>query len=155
MKDLVIGNVSSKAVKKATGQGWTQWFDYLNKKKAGTLSHKEIVLLLSKTLDSPWWCQKITSGYENFKGARVVGQLATGGYQMGIRKTLPLAPREAWKLLTSEEGLAAWLGEISEMNFKPRGEYLTKSGVRGKINVLKDPSHIRLTWMPKHWKSPS
>lgn len=155
MEDLRIGNVSSEAVEKATGKGWTQWFDFLNKKGAGNVSHKEIVALLAKTIDNTWWCQKISSAYENFKGARVTGQVATGGYQMGMRRTISLSLKEAWKMMTSEEGLAVWLGEFSEMNFKPRGEYLTKSGVRGRINVLEEQSHVRLTWQPKHWKSPS
>jgi len=86
--------------------------------------------------------------------SHITGQTQTVGFQIGIRKTFPLDLEEAWTLITSPSGLAAWLGEIkAPMNLEDN--YATLSGEHGEIKVYKENSHIRLTWKPDRWSKPT
>ena len=73
------------------------------------------------------------------------------GYQVGVRRTLPLSLEQSWRLVTSSEGIELWLGEIVEGGLEVGTEYLLASGVRGELRVLKWKSHLRLTWKPEFW----
>lgn len=43
-------------------------------------------------------------------GAREVGRTRDVGFQIGVRRTVPHPPATVWSALTSDVGLAAWLG---------------------------------------------
>lgn len=83
------------------------------------------------------------------------GLTKDAGWQIGVRKTLPVALEDAWNLLVSEEGLSIWLGGLP--NFEPAedAEYELPDGTRGKVTVFKQISHLRLTWYPPGWPRPS
>lgn len=82
---------------------------------------------------------------------RIVGQTKDVGFQIGIRRTLPISLDKAWHFLFSEEGLKIWLGKISSEQFDLNKNYKTKEGVEGEVRVFEPNSHIRLTWKPKNW----
>jgi len=104
--------VSDAAVLKASGKNWNQWIRFLDEEGAGELTHPDIVKLLAtkKLVPSPWWRQEITVHYEKAKGRRQPGQNADGAFQVGVSRTLSVPVAAAWKLVTSTEGLSAWLG---------------------------------------------
>lgn len=151
---LNLATTSGEAVMKATGSSWEDWIAYLDQQNAAELTHKEIVSLLSKKIESSWWQQQVTVGYEQYIGRRIPGQ-ASSGFQMGVQTTIPLPALEVWNFIASEEGIALWLGDIVKMDFHEKGEYLTKEGVTGKITVIKQASHIRMTWKPDKWREHS
>lgn len=84
---------------------------------------------------------------------KIIGQTKDSGFQIGVRKTLPVSSGTAWDFLFSGEGLKIWLGHINSDEFEINKNYKTKEGIEGKINVFKTNSHIRLTWKPKHWSN--
>jgi uncharacterized protein YndB with AHSA1/START domain len=86
---------------------------------------------------------------------KVVGQTKAAGFQIGVRKTFPVAVEAAWNFLFSEAGLSTWLGKISVENFELGKPYKTEEEIEGKVNVIKPGSHIRLSWKPKHWTNTS
>ena len=86
---------------------------------------------------------------------KIVGQTKDVGFQIGIRKSIPISLDIAWDFLFSEEGLKIWLGKINSNQFDRNETDKTKEGVEGKVNVFKPNSHIRLTWKPKNWTNTS
>lgn len=82
-----------------------------------------------------------------------VGRTQSVGYQIGVRRTLPVGEEGVWTALLSPEGLAIWLGGTARLE---RGEpYTLANGTVGDVRALKEGSHIRLTWQPRGWARPS
>jgi uncharacterized protein YndB with AHSA1/START domain len=86
---------------------------------------------------------------------KIVGQTKNVGFQIGVRKTLPISIDIASDFLFSDEGLEIWLGKINVGRLEINGDYKTKDGIEGRVSVLKRNSHIRLTWKPKQWTNVS
>lgn len=82
---------------------------------------------------------------------KIIGQTKDRGFQIGVRKILPISYQSAWDFLFSDEGLKIWLGKIKSGEFELDKSFKTKEGIEGKVNVFKTNSHIRLTWKPKNW----
>src|SRR5687768_2359813 len=66
--------VSDDAVAKSTGKTWDQWFKLLDKAGCAKMNHKEIVAVVAKHFDGPWWGQMVTVGYEQARGLRELNQ---------------------------------------------------------------------------------
>lgn len=79
------------------------------------------------------------------------GKTRDVGYQIGVRRTMPLALDEAWALLTSPEGVRLWLGDAPGVEIEPGADYVLEDGSSGEIRVVSDRSHLRLTWQPGDW----
>lgn len=86
---------------------------------------------------------------------RPVGLTKEVGWQIGVRRTVPLSVEDAWALLFSEEGLKAWLGDAVNITFAKGKPYQLKDGTTGEIRVYKPLSHIRLTFDPPGANHPS
>src|SRR5688572_19794001 len=88
-------------------------------------------------------------------GGRVVGQTRDTGFQVGMRRTLAIGLADAWRLVTSPEGVRAWLGEGSGVTWTPGHAYTLADGSAGEVRVVRPESHVRLTWHPEGWTRPS
>ncbi|MBD3636087.1 MAG: SRPBCC domain-containing protein [Crocinitomicaceae bacterium] len=86
--------------------------------------------------------------------SKQVGQTKAVGFQFGIRKTFSVASEKVWDFLFSEEGIQLWLGE-TEDELELKKDFVTKSGIAGKVRVIKPYSHIRLNWKQKDWHNMS
>lgn len=86
---------------------------------------------------------------------RPVGLTQDAGYQIGVRRTLDIALADAWDLLLSPEGRAAWLGAADDLDFTKGAAYTLADGTTGELRVFKPHSHLRLTWQPPGWARPS
>ena len=84
---------------------------------------------------------------------RVVGQTASVGFQVGVRRTLPCADETLWRLLTSEAGLAICLGD--PIAPQQGASYTLADGTTGEVRIFRLGSHIRLTWQPPAWAAPA
>jgi len=89
------------------------------------------------------------------KDKRVVGKTKDVGWQIGVRRTLPVDYKAAWRLITSKEGIVLWLGAGSELDLSASGTYTLEDGATGEVRVFKPNSHLRLTWRPPSWPRPS
>ena len=85
---------------------------------------------------------------------KIIGQTKTVGFQVGVRRMFPISQEEAWKLVTSQDGLNVWLGESMFIILDPGQNYITKLG-SGEIRVVKPLQQLRLTWQKVGWEKAS
>ena len=149
--------ISDAAVRKATGKGWDEWFALLDSEEAEALPHKQIARLLYDKgyIASGWWCQMVTVEYERARGKRVLGGTEKAEFQIGVQKSLPLSPEQGWDLITQPEGLALWLGTAPDLRWEKGASYATAEGTRGEVRSFTPGRHLRLTWQPRDFQTPS
>ena len=146
------GGISDEKVREATGRTPREWEAVLDARGAADLSHKQIVALLQEAgVESGWWMQMLAVDYERRKGKRAVGQTGDTGFQIGVRRTLPISAEDAWRLVTSADGVRAWLGGAPEMRWEKGETYALEDGSGGEVRVFKPGSHLRITWGPEGW----
>jgi hypothetical protein len=148
--------ISDAAVEKATGHDWAHWMGVLENWGAKKRPHKQIAAYLQEEHGlSPWWAQTVTVEYEKDRGLRKTGQVAGGGYQVGVTKTLDLTPEEAWKRFMGSKGLVDWLGQGAPKKLQEGQEFTLEDGAQVQVRVVKPGSHVRLFWQPPDWKKRS
>jgi hypothetical protein len=128
MSESMMTRVSSESLHEATGRSW-DW------------NHKQIVAHPEGEVASSWWRQSIAVGYEQARGKREVGETADAGFQIGVRRTVPMSLVEAWDLITSRPDL--WLGEGASIAFEEGKRYAVPSrggapGASGEVRVVKE-----------------
>jgi hypothetical protein len=141
------GLAADDGIRAATGRGWAEWAEWLNAAGAAEFAHGKIVALLRGEggVESGWWRQMVTTGYERLIGRRALGEVAGGGFQIGVRRTLRLAPDEAWRRVLSPEGVSGWLGEPEEpIAWEAGSAFRLRDGAVGEVRVYKPGSHFRL-----------
>lgn len=144
--------ISDDAVRAATGRTPGEWEALLDAPGAADFSHKQVVALLQDLgVESGWWRQMLAVDYERRKGKRVLGQTAATGFEVGVRRTLPIPPDEAWQLLTSPEGVRAWLGGAPPLKWEKGETYTLQDGSSGEVRVFNPGRHMRITWQPAGW----
>ena len=84
-----------------------------------------------------------------------VGLTKDVGYEIGVRRTLPIELKAAWRLVTSEDAVALWLGTPADIDFSKGAEYELSDSSQGEIRVFEPNSHLRLTWQPLGWERAS
>ena len=147
--------MSDEAVQKATGRDWDDWFALLDAGRAGELNHKGIVALLEAEIESMWWRQAVAVEYEKARGLRVTGETDGGSFQVGAQKSFPVSAEDSWRLLVSSAAIEIWLGEGVGPAPVRGAQYATTEGITGKFRVVKEWSHVRLSWQPRGWQKPS
>jgi uncharacterized protein YndB with AHSA1/START domain len=148
-----IGRVTNESVLKCTGRGWNEWISVLDRAGAKSWPHSELVAWLSsKFKQSPWWRQVVAGCYEIHHGKRVEGRSAKGLYSLAATK---LPQKEAWTLLASEAGLAAWLEPFATFSFKKGSAYEVDGGVYGAVRTVKAPERLRFSWQEEPWAKAS
>lgn len=80
---------------------------------------------------------------------RPVGLTQDAGFQIGVSRTLPLPPSEAWRFLMSPEGLALWLGEGVSLGTDRGAPYATADGTSGETRGYQEGRRIRVTHRPR------
>lgn len=152
-----LGKISNDTVMQATGKEWKEWVEIIDNEGGATMTHKEIARMLfeKKYIESGWWCQSVTVGYEYAKGRRVVGETKDAGFEVGAQKVVYQPVEKVWNFLLSPKGLHLWLGNISTLELKEKSPYETKDGTTGEIRRIKEGQRIRMTWQPNGWKSPA
>ena len=85
--------------------------------------------------------------------AHHVGATQDAGFQIGVRRTVPVSEQQVWDVLLSPDGLRAWLGGVATVEKGERFSF--PGGLSGEIRVYKPGSHLRLTWQRPEWDEPS
>lgn len=86
---------------------------------------------------------------------KTVGQTASVGFQIGVRRTLNLTQEQAWEYLISPSGLKLWLGDLETLNLEVGQAYTANDGTSGELRVIKTYEQLRMTWQRKNWPKPS
>jgi hypothetical protein len=122
--------VGDAAVRKATGQGWNEWFKILDDAGAALMEHAAIATLLGETHSVPeWWSQTITVGYEQARGLRRKNE-AADGFQAGVSKTINAATAKLYRAWEDEATRSKWMGDH-----------------KVEIRVANTDKNIRMTWL--------
>lgn len=157
--------MNNDTVRKATGRSFTQWFEVIESAGISSAPHKTIAEYLA-ALDgvSFWWAQSITVEYEKAVGRRVKGQTASGDFQVGVSKTLPVSTEVLWAFLESEKGLALLLSGGNSVD-SPAGSGVldslmsldgsTGDGLRVYTTTFHEGSHLRLQYTEPGWAAHS
>lgn len=80
-----------------------------------------------------------------------VGKTKRQGWEIGVRRTFPVAAYEAWNVLMTQPGLGCWLGHGVKPNFKKGDIFKTDEGTAGEIRSYSEGSLIRMRWQPREW----
>ncbi|MFC8689571.1 SRPBCC domain-containing protein [Brevibacillus porteri] len=92
---------------------------------------------------------------QNTESRKIVGQTAATGFQVGVRRTMPITPEQAWAFLTSPDGVKLWLGHVSNLSFSEEETFTSSEGISGQFRVVKPLQQFRLKWSMKEWEKPS
>lgn len=104
-------DISSDAVQKATGKPWDEWFAILDAAGAKTMTHQEIVAVLSKQHKvGPWWQQMVTVGYEQARGLRVKHQ-RPDGFSINRSKTIAAPIADVFAAWKDKRRRSKWLAD--------------------------------------------
>jgi len=79
------------------------------------------------------------------------GLTKDAGWQIGVSKTVDHPVEEVWRFLTSQDGIAIWLGEGVTVLSEVGAGYVTAAGVRGETRSFRELDRLRLTWQPPGW----
>jgi uncharacterized protein YndB with AHSA1/START domain len=86
---------------------------------------------------------------------RPVGLSKTQGWEIGVRRTLPLSAIELWTRLMAPPGLGEWLGDGVPLPLGVKQQFTTAAGIRCEIRSYEEGSLIRMHWQPPGWAEPS
>lgn len=84
-----------------------------------------------------------------------VGKTKGQGWEIGVRRTLPITSEKAWQLLVTQPGMGYWLGHGVKLDYKKGETYQTDEETTGEIRSYNQGSLIRMLWQPKDWNEPS
>ncbi|MCZ8511031.1 SRPBCC domain-containing protein [Paenibacillus filicis] len=152
----MASRITKEALQTETGRALEDWRTVLQQEAGAAWSDEEIVHYLSETyeIDDPW-NRLIASDYAGQLGRKPVGQTADAGFQIGVRRTLPLSPEQLWPMLVSKQGLSLWIGEQPVFRLEPGQRFSSKQGAFGELRVVKPSQQLRMTWQLPDWEVPS
>ena len=84
-----------------------------------------------------------------------VGLTKDAGWEIGISRTVHHPIEKVWATLSSDDGVATWLGEGVDLPMEPGESYTTADGTHGEIRSCRPNDRIRLTWQPAGWSHDS
>ncbi len=110
-------NISSEAVEKATGRSWDKWFELLDSAGASEMKHSEIAAWLNENhIESGWWSQSVTVGYERARGMRQRHE-KSDGFSVSVSKTIGKPVSELYADWTEGGRRANWLPDVADIDF--------------------------------------
>jgi uncharacterized protein YndB with AHSA1/START domain len=86
--------------------------------------------------------------------SRPVGKTASQGWQIGVRRTLPVSKPQAWRLMLAVLGLAEH-APADGAAFPPGTTLDTDDGTRIEVRSSTPGSLLRMRWQPHDWETPS
>jgi uncharacterized protein YndB with AHSA1/START domain len=79
------------------------------------------------------------------------GLTRDAGFEIGVSRTVDIPPDRVWDAVTSDAGVAIWLGAGVRLSAEKGTAYTTADGTRGEIRSDHRPGRLRLTWQPRDW----
>jgi hypothetical protein len=124
-----LAGMSDAAVTKATGRGWSDWVDLLDRSGAASKPHREIAIEARRLGAGDWWAQSVSVGYERIRGLRAIGQRRGGAWEANRSRTFPVDVETLFDAFSKPARRSKWLGRM-------------------KLTVRKEtrPKSMRITW---------
>ena len=148
--------ISDVAVAAKTGRTWSEWFDILDAAGAESMSHKDIVAVLTEYQVGDWWEQMVAVGYEQDRGLRDRHEKPSG-YEVSVSKTIDVPVGALFQAWADDDARRRWLGEepITIRKATPGKSLRITWGDRTHVSVdlyAKGPSKSQVT--VQHGKLP-
>jgi hypothetical protein len=131
-----VACVGDEAVKKSTGKSWDEWFRILDRAGAKKMTHKEIAAYLAEHhIDSGWWSQTVTVGYEQASGLRDKHEMPTG-YAISRSRTLPVSVDTLYSSWKDKRRRKRWLDDAEfEVRKSTPGKSMRITWVDGRTHL--------------------
>ncbi|HEX2908103.1 MAG TPA: SRPBCC domain-containing protein [Phototrophicaceae bacterium] len=81
---------------------------------------------------------------------RLVGETKSQGWEIGVRRTLPISAGKAWRLLLEALGLAG-IEEPDAPVDKKGLTFKTEAGTEVEIRSYEPSNLLRMKWQPRGW----
>ncbi len=78
-----------------------------------------------------------------------VGKTKDAGWQIGHSRTVGASVEDVWELLSSDAGVAIWLGGGVSTPLVKGQTYRTSDGTVGEVRSVRPHDRVRLTWQPR------
>lgn len=104
-----LAGMSDDAVTAKTGRDWAEWTAWLDARSAAQLPHPDIARLVGEEVDSGWWAQTVTVGYERIRGLRETGQRRDGAYEANRSRTIHVDGETLFRWIAEPELRERWL----------------------------------------------
>ena len=82
---------------------------------------------------------------------RPTGLTRDVGWEIGVSRTITAPLDVVWAFLTSDAGVAIWLGSDVSLPTAAGESYQTSDGTEGEIRSYHDSDRVRLRWRPADW----
>ncbi len=102
------GGITDAAVRKGTGRGWGEWYEYLDAAGAREMTHPQIVAIIAQRETADWWQQMITVAYEQARGLRDKHQ-KDDGFSANAGKTINAGIMRLFAAWTDDDVRSSWL----------------------------------------------
>jgi hypothetical protein len=86
--------------------------------------------------------------------SKPVGKTASQGWQIGVRRTLPVSEPQAWRLMLAVLEMAEH-APADGAAFPPGTTLATNDGTRIEVRSCTPGSLLRMRWQPHDWATPS
>lgn len=117
MANTTYGNMSSEAVEKATGKGWDEWLEILDEAKASETDHKTIAAWLQENhIESGWWAQTVTVGYEQARGMRKKHE-RPDGFSVSVSRTISRPLPDLYSSWEDGSKREKWLPDTKSLEY--------------------------------------
>ncbi|MBK8023343.1 MAG: SRPBCC domain-containing protein [Chloroflexi bacterium] len=80
-----------------------------------------------------------------------MGQTRSQGWEIGVRRTVPMSAGRAWGAIMAALGLD-WAYDPESPPFERGRTFITDDGTRGEIRSFEQGSLLRMKWQPPGWE---
>jgi len=115
-----LAGMSDEAVARRTGRDWAEWTAWLDARSAAELPHPDIARLVAEEVESGWWAQTVTVGYERIRGLRETGQRRDGAYEANRSRTIHVDAETLFRWISEPALRQRWLpADVTERAVNP------------------------------------
>lgn len=82
----------------------------------------------------------------------MIGKTKNAGWQVGIRKTIPLTSDQLWNFITGNQGMQIIIGDTISATNSYNQDRISEKEIQYKITTIVQNSHLRMQWRLPDWK---
>ncbi|HEV7454453.1 MAG TPA: SRPBCC domain-containing protein [Candidatus Saccharimonadales bacterium] len=91
----------------------------------------------------------------NIEDEATAGKTRDRGWEIGVRRTLPMSARKLWETLVTQPGLGYWFSSDDDIVFHQGAQFETSEDTTAEVVGFKRGELIRMRWHPSSMNFPS